>query len=281
MFLFDAELTNRLPAQRLSRVPVEMGVPEQHMTPSLVAIFWARLGGATFALASGWVRLSGASPARVEGMDSKQLVAIWYSGTALVIARLVFAVSGVSIAIAVGVVLVLLAVPVVRARHRTQVEGQVVSVGAPMLIGPLVLGAVLVGQWRAQSVVSIASETATAGDTLRTLSESTSSDETITGKVLALTDSAIGAVASRERTRPVTSAPPPSLAVQPSSPDKLVAGRSDEACQSVEPRNGHNLGRGNDQQRNVHPRTPQQDDGCVAEPRKQDSVERSGGRGRN
>src|SRR5262245_24058917 len=197
-------------------------------------------------------------------MDPKDLVALWYSATALVIARLVFAVSGMSIAISVGVVLLVLAVPVVRARHRVLAERQVVSAGAPLLIGPLVLGVVLVGQWRAQSVVTIAQGTAKAGDTRRTLGEPTPSDETIAGKVLALADPAIGAVAPRERMRPTTSGLPAGPSMPDLLPDNRGTGRSDESCQSADP-HGERPRPGNDQQVDVHPRSVQQEDGCAAE----------------
>jgi hypothetical protein len=97
-------------------------------------------------------------------MDAKQLVALWYSGIALVMCHVILGVSGLAIARLAGVGLIVLAVRLVWGRHAVQRDVALESAGPSLLIGLLVLGAIVVGAWRAKSMVAVASAVDAAND---------------------------------------------------------------------------------------------------------------------
>jgi len=97
-------------------------------------------------------------------MDVKQLVALWYGGIALVMCHVMLGVSGFAIAGLAGVGLFVLAVRLVWVRHSAQRDVALESAGPSALIGLLVLGAIVVGAWRANSIVSVVSEVDATND---------------------------------------------------------------------------------------------------------------------
>jgi hypothetical protein len=171
-------------------------------------------------------------------MDFKQLVGLWYGGAALVLAHIVFGVSGLAVILCGTLMIAAVIVQLVLPYRSVRPDRQFVGVGARGFVVQLVLSAVLVAEWRACSgthVANVAPSGALASPPGQT---STMVDDAINETASVVTGGAKGG-ARFTRNLPHQYAPAsvrPGAAIPSGhmSRDKRRSEPSEEACQPSE-----------------------------------------------